>query len=120
MIMSKRRDREFLLDIRDAASRALSYTEGMPFDGFVKDGKTQDAVVRNLEIIGEAVKNLSASFRNSNPGIPWKSIAGMRDKIIHHYFGLNLEIIWVVVEKELPILLEKIVQLIPAEKDDLS
>jgi uncharacterized protein with HEPN domain len=118
--MSKRRDREFLLDIRDAASRALSYTEGMPFDGFVKDGKTQDAVVRNLEIIGEAVKNLSASFRNSNPGIPWKSIAGMRDKIIHQYFGLNLEIIWVVVEKELPILLEKIVQLIPAEKDDLS
>jgi uncharacterized protein with HEPN domain len=118
--MSKRRDREFLLDIRDAASRALSYTDGMRFDDFVKDGKTQDAAVRNLEIIGEAVKNLSASFRNSNPGIPWKSITGMRDKIIHHYFGLNLEIIWTVVEKELPILLEKIVQLIPTEQDDLS
>jgi len=118
--MSKRKDREFLLDIRDAVSRARSYTEGMSFNDFVKDGKTQDAVVRNLEIIGEAVKNLSASFRNSNPEIPWKNIAGMRDKIIHHYFGLNLEIIWAVVQKELPILLTHIKSAMEMETEDPS
>ena len=118
--MSKRKDREFPLDIRDAALRAQSYTEAMRFDDFVKDSKTQDAVVRNLEIIGEAVKNLSASLRNSNPDVPWKNISGMRDKIIHHYFGLNLEIIWAVVKKELPNLLERISQLIPPDSDNPS
>ena len=118
--MSKRKDREFLLDIRDAVTRIRTYTQGMRFDDFSKDGKTQDAVVRNLEIVGEAVKNLSVPFRNANPEIPWKSIAGMRDKIIHHYFGLNLEIIWAVVEKELPALLENITRMIPPDSDEPS
>lgn len=118
--MSKRKDREFLLDILDAVTRIRSYTERMRFEDFVKDNKTQDAVVRNLEIIGEAVKNLSVLSRNANPEIPWKSIAGMRDKIIHHYFGLNLEIIWAVVEKELPALLKNITRMIPPDPDEPS
>ena len=62
----------------------------------------QDATLRKLEIIGQAVKNLSDETRSREPEIPWKQIAGMRDKVIHDYFGVNLEIVWAAVEKELP------------------
>ena len=62
----------------------------------------QDATLRKLEIIGQAVKSLSDETRSRGPEIPWKQIAGMRDKVIHDYFGVNLEIVWAVVEKELP------------------
>lgn len=92
----------------------------MRFEDFIKDGKTQDAVVRNLEMVGEAVKNLSVRFRNAHSEIPCKSIAGMTDKIIHHYFGLNLEVIRAVVEKELPALLENITRMIPPDSDEPS
>jgi uncharacterized protein with HEPN domain len=64
----------------------------------LKDRKTQDAVIRNLEIIGEAVKNLPAELTDKYPEIPWKNIAGMRDRLIHHYFGVNLKMVWGVVE----------------------
>ena len=62
----------------------------------------QDATLRKLEIIGQAVKNLSDEAKSREPEIPWKQIAGMRDKVIHDYFGMNLEIVWAVIEKELP------------------
>ena len=62
----------------------------------------QDARLRKLEIIGQAVKNLADETRSREPEIPWKQIAGMRDKVIHDYFGVNLEIVWAVIEKELP------------------
>ena len=62
----------------------------------------QDATLRKLEIIGQAVKNLSDETRSREPEIPWKQIAGMRDKVIHDYFGVNLEVVWAAVEKELP------------------
>jgi uncharacterized protein with HEPN domain len=67
----------------------------------LKDRKTQDAVIRNLEIIGEAVKNLPAELTDKYPEIPWKNIAGMRDRLIHHYFGVNLKMVWGVVENRL-------------------
>ena len=62
----------------------------------------QDATLRKLEVIGQAVKNLSERTKSRQPDIPWKQIAGMRDKVIHDYFGVNLEIVWAVVQKELP------------------
>ena len=62
----------------------------------------QDATLRRLDVVGQAVKNLSEETKSRQPHIPWKQIAGMRDKIIHDYFGVNLEIVWAVVEKELP------------------
>lgn len=62
----------------------------------------QDATLRKLEVIGQAVKNLSETIKSHQPEIPWKQIAGMRDKVIHDYFGVNLEIVWAVVQKELP------------------
>ena len=87
-----RDDRAYLLHIRDCADRILLYiSEG--HDSFLADPKTQDAVMRNLEIIGEAVKNLSEELREQHPNIPWKRIAGMRDVLIHHYFDVKIGIV---------------------------
>jgi len=94
-------DRVYLLHIRDCLARIGQYTqEGRA--GFLRDIKTQDAVLRNLEVIGEAVKNLSPAFRDAHPAVPWKRIAGMRDLLIHRYFGVKLETVWDVVSRELP------------------
>lgn len=96
-------DRTYLLHIRDSIEAIENYTsEGR--EHFLKDRKTQDAVVRNLEIIGEASKRLSDDRKRSRPDIPWKQIAGMRDRLIHAYFGVDLELVWEVVEKRLPAL----------------
>ena len=90
-----------LQNARDAIRHTLDYTtEGKEI--FLTDRKTQDAVVRNLQVIGEAIKQLSGTVKQSHPDIPWKSIAGMRDKLIQDYFGINLELVWEVVEKHLP------------------
>ncbi len=88
--MSKsRRDHDYLLDIADAIERIIDYTSGLPWEKYLQDHKTQDAVVRNLEVISEAMKNLSDEFRLSYPDIPWHDMAGTRDRLMHHYFGVN-------------------------------
>ena len=94
-------DRVFLAHVRDAMSKIESYTQGAR-EAFFADAKTQDAVIRNLEIIGEAVKNLSADLRAQHPEMPWARIAGMRDVLIHDYFGVRLETVWNAVEHRLP------------------
>ena len=94
-------DRIYLLHIRDAIQQILEYTVAGQ-ESFLSDRKTQDAVVRNLEIIGEASKRLSSSLKDAHPDISWKPIAGMRDKLIHDYFGINLKLVWDVVERDLP------------------
>jgi uncharacterized protein with HEPN domain len=104
--MSNRREQEYLTDIVEAGKRIASYLANIEYEAFLQDTKTQDAVVRNLEIIGEAVKHVSEEVRNASPRIPWKSIAGMRDKLIHDYFGVNLDIVWNIVKKDLPSLLD--------------
>lgn len=91
----------FLRHIPDSINQILDYTA----DGkerFYSDRMVQDAVMRNLEIIGEAVKNLPMEARSLRSDIPWKRIAGMRDKLIHEYFGVDLNMVWAVVETELP------------------
>jgi len=113
--MSKRRDQDFLGDIQEAMRRIASYTEGMTYEQFMEDNKTQDAVIRNLEVIGEATKNLSSRLRRAHPQIPWKDLAGMRDKMIHHYFGINYEIVWTVAKEELPGLLPRIEDILTKE-----
>ena len=104
--MSERKDSEFVADIREAIRRISVYNEGMNYDAFLIDIKTQDAVTRNLEIIGEAVKNLSPELRQLHPDIPWRSMAGVRDRLIHDYFGVNLDIVWEIISNELPKLVE--------------
>ena len=101
-------DRIYLLHIQDAIHHIQDYTKGGK-DEFFNDRKTQDAVVRNLEIIGEAVKNLSEQLKIDHTAIPWKRIAGMRDKMIHEYFGVNLSLVWDAVERDLPDLKQRIV-----------
>ncbi len=93
-------DRFYLLHVRDAVDRVLAYTTGGR-EAFFSDPRTQDAVVRNLEVIGEAVKRVSDTTRSANPDVPWKRIAGLRDKLIHEYFGVNLNLVWEVVAQQL-------------------
>jgi len=97
----------FLQHIVDAIKDIESYTNGGE-KVFYSTKMIQDAVIRNLEIIGEAVKNISPAIRVKYPDVPWKQIAGLRDVLIHHYFGVDLETVWLVVEKRLPILAERI------------
>lgn len=86
--------RLYLDDIVESAGRVLEYTSGMMFEQFLADRRTYDAVLRNLEIIGEAVKKLPTEVRALAPAIPWGSIAGFRDRLAHGYFDLDNRVIW--------------------------
>jgi uncharacterized protein with HEPN domain len=104
-------DRVYLPHARDAVDAILEYTaDGR--DAFFADRKTQDAVIRNIEILGQAVKGLSDETRALDAKVPWRQIAGMRDKLIHEYFGVDLSLVWDVVERELPQLRPRIEHLI--------
>lgn len=100
-------DKLYLIHVRDSINLIITYTE-KGRDDFFSDKKTQDAVIRNIEIIGEAIKNISPKLRASYPDIPWRLLAGMRDKMIHEYFGVNLDLVWETVERDLPELLKNI------------
>jgi uncharacterized protein with HEPN domain len=111
--MSNRTDTELLRDILEAIRRISSYVGRMSYETFMDDDKTQDAVIRNLEIIGEAAKNLSQQLRTENSSVPWKAMAGIRDRLIHQYFGVNVDIVWEVITSELPgvtSLIERIIE----------
>ena len=110
--MSRRKDTDLVADILDATRRIKDYTRGMTFEEFERDTKTQDAVVRNIEVIGEAVKRLSPEFKRRHPDVPWKQMAGMRDVVIHRYFGVALDIVWKVIGEDLP----KVISRLKAEK----
>jgi uncharacterized protein with HEPN domain len=98
----KREIGDFIADIVDAMDKALKFTEGMSYEEFVRDEKTLFAVVRALEIIGEAVKNIPEDVRKRYPEIPWKGMAGMRDKVIHAYFGVDTKVVWDTVKRRIP------------------
>jgi uncharacterized protein with HEPN domain len=97
-----RRDLDYLVDIEDAIHHAIAYTEGISWEEYIEDRKTQDAVVRNLEVLGEASKKISIHLCREQPNIPWQEMAGTRDRLIHHYFGINQEIVWQIVKHDLP------------------
>jgi uncharacterized protein with HEPN domain len=91
-------------DILDAIAKIERYLDGLTFEQFQSDEKTIDAVVRNLEVIGEAVRHLMASSDELPHAIPWADIAGMRNILIHEYFGVDLTIVWATVTVDLPTL----------------
>ena len=101
-----------LLDITDAIDRIVSYTEGLNYHSFLEDIKTQDAVTRNIEIIGEASRSLPEDFRQVNSTVPWQEIIGMRNVIVHAYFGILPDVVWDIIKNELAPLKEKITQLL--------
>jgi uncharacterized protein with HEPN domain len=100
--------RLYLDDIQASVEKILRYTRGLSFDAFVEDNKTFDAVVLNLEIIGEAAKNVPDSVKSKYPEVDWRRIAGLRDIIAHGYFGLNEHILWDLVQNRVPELQEQI------------
>lgn len=110
-----REPRLFLEDILESCAKILRYTEGMDFARFTADEKTRDAVVRNLTVIGEAVKNLPADIRQRYPEVEWRKIAGLRDIVVHEYFGVDADILWDIVKNRIPALLEKIENILKNE-----
>ena len=105
----------FLQDMRHACEKIVRYTQGFTREKFQQDEKTFDAVMRDLEIIGEAAKHIPESVRQQYSQISWRKIAGLRDIVIHEYFGIDLEIVWDIVVREVPILLKQLDQ-IPGSK----
>lgn len=99
--MPKRNVALLLEDIVAAIDKIERYTVGLNRDAFLADEKTIDAVVRNLEIIGEAARTLPDDFAAAHPEVPWMRIAGLRNRIVHDYFGLDLEIIWQILQVDL-------------------
>lgn len=100
--MSKRETEALLLDIIESINRIQRYTRDLLYDEFIEDTLKQDAVIRNFEIIGEAVKNIPEEFKKKHSEIEWKKIAGMRDRVIHFYFGVNWEVVWKTIHEKLP------------------
>ncbi|MFH1955931.1 MAG: DUF86 domain-containing protein [Patescibacteria group bacterium] len=100
--MSKRGAKLYIEDVKDSIQKIEDYTKGLNFGTFAKDAKTIDAVVRNLSIIGEAVKNFPNELKVEYPQIPWKEIAGIRNKAIHGYFGIDEDILWKTIKEDLP------------------
>ena len=101
----RRNDVDFLADIEDSADKISRYVYSMTFDEFCDDSKTVDAVVRNLEVIGEATKNISEFLKSQHSEIAWRGMAGLRDRLIHNYFGVDVEIVWKIAVDEVPVLL---------------
>jgi len=93
---------DYIADILNAAREVQEFTQGMGFESFSTDKKTANAVIRSLEVMGEAAKRIPDDIRGRYPEIPWKQMAGMRDKLIHEYSGVDLEIVWAVITGELP------------------
>lgn len=110
--MSDRQPKLLLSDILESAEKIISYTQGLAYEDFIEDSKTIDAVIRNFEIIGEAANRLPDEVKEVHTEIDWYKIRGMRNRIVHNYFGLDYKIIWSTKEDYLLELINQIKTLI--------
>jgi len=113
--MSKREWKLFVEDILESIELIEKYIENLEFDGFSKDRKTVDAVVRNFEIIGEASKYIPDYIKEKHTDVDWIGIVGLRNRIAHEYFGVSLEIVWNIVKQELPKLQNQMKQILKGD-----
>ena len=104
----KRDDTIYLRHILDAVERIASYVQGVSTGQFLSNNLLQDGVVRQLEIIGEASRNLSADFRQTHTEVPWSQIIALRNRVIHAYFDVNLRVVWEIVRDDLPPLKQQV------------
>ncbi len=111
------RDKATLMDVAKAARLVLNFKQGVDKSAFEKDIKTQSAILHQLLVLGEAVKRLSDNFRARHPEIPWRSYAGLRDVLIHHYDEVDLDEVWKAMERDIPSLLAKLDPLLAPSKD---
>ena len=102
----------FLNHILDAITKIEKYIQNIDEESFIKNDLVQDGVIRQIEIIGETVKRLSNDLKSQSPNIPWQDIAGMRDKLIHDYFGVDIDTVWLTAKKDIPQLKEEIKRII--------
>ncbi|HSL89676.1 MAG TPA: DUF86 domain-containing protein [Ignavibacteriaceae bacterium] len=103
---------DFLNDIYNSINKGIAFINEMTYEDFSKDEKTQYALIRVIEIIGEASKKIPAEIKDQSQDIPWREISGMRDLLIHDYFGVNIQVVWETGKNDLPELKEKIQRLI--------
>ena len=111
------RDDAWLLDMLQSARKVLEYARGVSETQFMGDSLRQDAILRQLTILGEACKRISAELKAVHPEIPWKKVAGFRDVVVHDYFGVNLKEVWRIIQDELPALVKLLEPLVPPEED---
>ena len=110
-----KQDLPYLRHILNAISRINEYTEKKEYQYFIENHLVQDGVIRQIEIIGEATKRLSDEIKKKYPDIPWKDMAGMRDKLIHNYLGVDIDAVWDTVENDIPTLENKLKDLMNKE-----
>ena len=114
--MSNRTPELLLEDILESGTLVMDYTKNMLYEDFLEDQKTIDAVIRNFEIIGEAVGRLPEEFKNSYTDIDWTRIRGFRNRIVHDYFGIDYSIVWTIKETYLPLLMDGLAQILKGLK----
>lgn len=110
----------FLEDIMEAIVKIENYTENMDLDTFSRRSLVQDAVIRNFEVIGEAVKNVPKRVRQNHPQVEWGEAAGFRDVLIHNYFGIDVESIWDTICNNIPLFKEHMIDVLRLEKEKQS